>query len=101
MAFLSFGPLSSAPDPVRTTATDVARQIFRDDMIPAIAEVSNAIRRREDKAAKVDDTTTTEAAAKMMGIWQEVYELLHKRVGEEFPEILHGDPPSVRDAWRW
>jgi hypothetical protein len=101
MAFQSFGPLSNAPDPVRTTADDAARRIFRDDVIPSITNVANRMRRREDLAARGPDPVAGEAATKMLGIWDEVYELLHRRVGEEFPEVLQGGAPSVRDAWRW
>ena len=98
MAFQQFGPLSNAPDPVITTADDRARDIFRDDMIPAIAEVANALMRRElaaEKAGNADEVT-----AKMYEIWQEVFDLLHKRVREEFPDIGPTDR-RVRDAWRW
>ena len=101
MAFQSFGPLCNAADPVKTTADDYARRIFRDDMIPEIKNAANRILRREDAAAKVNDTVAGEAATKMLGIWEEAFALLHKRVMEEFPEILQGDPPSVRDSWRW
>ena len=101
MAFQSFGPLSNAHDPVKTRADDVANRIYRDDAIPAIRNVAERIIRREDAAAKANDDEACEAATKMLGIWQEAFELLHKRVGEEFPEILQGNPPSVRDAWRW
>ena len=101
MAFQSFGPLSNAPELGRRTVNDVAWQIFRDDAVPAITHVATKILRREERAIKAENATTAEAATKMLGIWEEVFELLHKRVGEKFPGILQGDPPSVRDAWRW
>jgi hypothetical protein len=50
MAFQSFGPLSNAPDPVTTTADDIAKRIYRDDAIPAIRNVAERIIRREDAA---------------------------------------------------
>ncbi len=101
MAFETFGPICTTLGPDETTADDVAKQIIRNDMIPAFSNVANWILRREDDAAKVNNATKGETAAKMLDIWQEVYELLYRRVGEEFPEVLQGDPPSVRDAWRW
>ena len=83
MAYQSFGPLSNAPDPVEYTTDDRARDVFQKDMIPAIAEVSNSLMRREIAVEKAGNTD--EVTAKMYEIWQEVFDLLHKRVQEEFP----------------
>ena len=98
MAFQQFGPLYRSADPVIPTADERAREIFQKDMIPSIAEVANSLMRRELAAKKSGDTD--EVTAKMYGIWQEVFDLLHKRVQEEFPDIGPTDR-RVRDAWRW
>ena len=101
MAYIRFDPSSNAPDPLKNTADDVARRIFRDDLLPAITNAANRILRREDAAMKVNNDENAEAAAKMFGIWEEAFELVHMRVGELFPEILQGNPPSVRDVRNW
>ena len=98
MAYMSFGPLYDGPEPVSYTATDRAREVFQKDMIPAIADVGNSLMRREIAAQKSGNAD--EVTAKMYEIWQEVFDLLHKRVREEFPDIGTTDR-RVRDAWRW
>ena len=100
MAYMNFGPLHDGPDPVEHTATDRAREIFQRDMIPAIADVANRLMRREIAAEKAGNAESGEVTTKMYEIWQEVFDLLHKRVREEFPEIGSTDR-RVRDAWRW
>jgi len=63
-------------------------------MIPAISEVSMAIARRGEEMSRPE---VNAAVAKMLAIWQEVFELLNKRMGEEFPGMWdEGDAPLVR-----
>jgi hypothetical protein len=100
MPHLSFGPLANGPDPVEYTKDDRAREIFQKDVIPAIAEVANSLMRGELTAEKAQARDDLEITAKMFEIWQEVFDLLHKRVREEFPDIGETDR-RVRDAWRW
>ena len=97
MAYMSFGPLSNAPDPVKYTKDDRAREIFQKDVIPAMAEVANKLKRRGERSTIPEVYETT---SKMLDIWQEAFDMLHKRVRDEFPAIGPTDR-RVRDAWRW
>ncbi len=99
MPYPQFKPRISGLDSGKTTRKEAAWEIYRDKMIPAISEVSMAIANRGEGTSGAE---VNAAATKMLAIWQEVFEFLNKRMGEEFPDLWDkSDPPVVRSTWRW
>ena len=94
--FQHFGSMFDGPDPVKPSEMYYAKNIFENNVIPAIAEVATALVRKEETGTAEERA----AAAKMLQIWQEVFDLVHKRTREEYPDIGQLDR-RVRDAWRW
>jgi hypothetical protein len=90
-----FSSLRSDLDPLRTTPNEVAWEVYRDSMIPAISEVSLAIARRGEETSGPE---VTAAATKMLAIWQELFERLNKRMGEEFPDMWDKSRTAVSTA---